>query len=96
MITSVSNNRIKRARGLFERTKICKKEHQFVLDGYRLVKDTLEANILTETILYRADIEDESEIGLLLTQLDALNMDRLINESRYLSTYPPIFLSAAM
>ncbi len=70
MITSASNSRIKLVRGLFERTKIRKKERQFVLDGYRLVRDTLDANLLPEQVLYRADIEENSEIGELIAQLE--------------------------
>ena len=75
MITSASNNRLKLVRGLFERTKVRKTERQFVLDGYRLVKDACETHILPETVLYRADMEDDSEIGILLGQLAELNVD---------------------
>lgn len=82
MITSASNNRLKLVRGLFERTKVRKQEQKFVLDGYRLVKDALEAEILPETVLYRADIEDASEIGELLAQLTALNVECLSVEPR--------------
>lgn len=75
MITSSSNSRIKLVRGLFERTKVRKKERQFVLDGYRLVRDTLDANLLPQQILYRADVAEDSEIGELIAQLESLQVE---------------------
>jgi TrmH family RNA methyltransferase len=75
MITSSQNSRVKLARNLLARAKSRYQEKRFVVEGLRIVQDALDADVLPEYVLYRADIAPDHPIGVLVDELKARQVD---------------------
>ncbi|MBI4631310.1 MAG: hypothetical protein HY740_06255 [Chloroflexi bacterium] len=64
MLTSLSNERVKRVRALQTQRKTREKEKRFVIEGVRLIEEALQANADFDFVFYE-ETKDERARNLL-------------------------------
>jgi RNA methyltransferase, TrmH family len=61
MITSRQNQKIKRINQLTSQAKFRKKENAYVVEGIRLLEESLQANQIPEQVLYVSDLDQRGQ-----------------------------------
>jgi TrmH family RNA methyltransferase len=83
MITSTNNPRLKHVRALTKKARTRFTEHQFILEGMRLIEEALQASAVPDFVLYDpASAETSHRLQRLLAQLEEIGTECLAIEAK--------------